>query len=180
MKTRAITNGMESEIRKTFSVEGVMTRLTGLFIGCVVVSWFLGGPAAAQDVPFIRGDVNADGRVDIADPIRILSVLFVGGADLECKDSADADDDGTITIADAMVLIGFDFLGGPGPLQPFPSCGVDPTPDGLRCESSPGCIDVRGFPPDETDGGPFRDGYVPPLIPYTPGSWGFFPNSTYN
>src|ERR1041384_1550565 len=37
-------------------------------------------PAAAQAAPAGNGDVNGDGRIDLSDPIGLLSYLFQGGA----------------------------------------------------------------------------------------------------
>jgi hypothetical protein len=84
---------------------------------------------------FRRGDANADGRVDIADPIWILGELFLGGSTTECPDAADANDDGAENASDAIFLFDYLFLDGlrtppaPGPRV----CGPDPTEDGLDC-----------------------------------------------
>lgn len=90
-------------------------------------------PAGAR---FLRGDANGDGAVDISDPLRILGHLFLGDPAPPCPAAADAADEGEITISSAVRILGFLFLGGPPPAPPFPSCGVDPTPDRLGCGSS--------------------------------------------
>jgi hypothetical protein len=91
-------------------------------------------------VKFRRGDSNADGAVDVSDPVAMLGFIFLGSpASLACKKSADADDSGELDISDAVGLLGFLFLGGPGPKKPFPGCDVDPTIDDLDCEVQPGC-----------------------------------------
>lgn len=87
---------------------------------------------------FVRGDANSDGGTDIADAVPILSFLFVQGR-LSCVDAADANDNGMIEIGDAIGLVNFLFQGGIGPHAPFPRCGPDSTPDGLKCESHSPC-----------------------------------------
>ncbi len=76
---------------------------------------------------FIRGEVNADGKVDIADAIALLGHLFAQKPAPVCPDAADANDDGALNIADAIKILGHLFASA-GPLPPpFPSCGQDPT-----------------------------------------------------
>ncbi len=84
---------------------------------------------------FQRGNANADARIDIADAIFMLTHLFAHGPVPSCKDAGDANDDGTIDIADAIKILAHLFAAA-GRLQaPFGACGVDPTEDGLNCES---------------------------------------------
>ena len=84
--------------------------------------------------PFIRGDANRDGLVELSDPVRTLGYLFLGEDDLEtfCADAADTDDDGILVLTDPILVLNHLFLGGPAPLPPFPEAGLDPTSDGLR------------------------------------------------
>lgn len=88
---------------------------------------------------FRRGDANGSGDVDIADAVFVLASLFVPGASpSSCADAADANDDGAVDISDAVRLLSALFTGSSGPLPaPYPSCGPDPTADGLDCGSSP-------------------------------------------
>jgi hypothetical protein len=88
---------------------------------------------------FVRGDVNVDGAVNIADAIALLSHLFGGGGDLDCDDAGDGNDDGAINIADAIAILSHLF-GGAGDLpDPFGACGIDPSDDALDCASFPPC-----------------------------------------
>ncbi|MCA8960595.1 MAG: hypothetical protein KDC38_08780, partial [Planctomycetes bacterium] len=83
---------------------------------------------------FVRGDVNRDLEVEIADVIEFLSILFeqdVPG--YGCDDALDVDDNGSIQITDAVILLNYLFLTGPDPVAPFPDAGFDPTPDDLGC-----------------------------------------------
>jgi len=51
----------------------------------------------------------------------------------------DIDDSGDVDLSDAVFLFGFLFLGGAPPAPPLESCGSDPTPDDLACETFGGC-----------------------------------------
>ncbi len=86
-----------------------------------------------EDVSFIRGDSDKDGRVTLTDAVRILSYLFQGGEIPSCLDAADVDDNGKVDLTDAIKILNFLFNGGNPPQQPFPEIGEDPTPDGLEC-----------------------------------------------
>ena len=90
-------------------------------------------------VRFSRGDVNADGVLDISDAVATLENLFIGKGDLPCLDVADSNDDGSVDISDPVHGLQFLFLGGPAPEQPFFACGPDPTDDELTCESYSAC-----------------------------------------
>lgn len=84
---------------------------------------------------FIRGDTDRNGKLDISDPIAILTFLFVGGKPLACPDAADADDDGEVQITDAVRVLDFLFLGSSPLPVPTGAPGDDPTPDGLQCRA---------------------------------------------
>lgn len=102
----------------------------------------LTGSAFAQGQSFIRGDCNADGAYDIADPITILGVLFQNmGAPL-CEDACDCNDDGSLDIGDAICMLS-GLFGMPTipPAAPFPDCGPDPTEDMLGCAMFLPCPD---------------------------------------
>ena len=73
---------------------------------------------------FIRGDVNDDGSVDIADAIEVLDIVFLGSP-TECFPAADANDDNLVNIADAVTVHGSLFTPGAPALPPPNSCGVD-------------------------------------------------------
>ena len=91
---------------------------------------------------FVRSDSNADGVVDISDPVLTLNSLFVaGGPAPACLEPLDANDDGRVDLSDAVYTLAFLFRGGPAPGAPFPFCGEDPTGDALAdCEGSqPSC-----------------------------------------
>ncbi len=99
--------------------------------------------------PFIRGDANWSGGVEIGDGTTILGVLFPV-MDLEtdrpfhgtqwdrnrymlCPDAFDFDDDGSVTIGDAIGVLQYLFARGDPPKPPFLDCGPDLTEDDLHC-----------------------------------------------
>ncbi len=90
----------------------------------------------ARQTVLLRGDANADGRVNIGDPIFIVHDLFLGGVPVECTDAGDANDDGFMDISDALYLINYRFRAGPAPRAPFPNCGADTSGDDLACPGS--------------------------------------------
>lgn len=85
------------------------------------------------DRPFVRGDANRDGRVDVSDPVFVLRHLFSGDEGSRCDDAADVDDRGQIDLTDAVGLLNYLFAGTVPPAPPHPEAGLDPTPDGLGC-----------------------------------------------
>lgn len=91
--------------------------------------------------PFLRGDTNSDGVVDVSDVATLLTYLFGPTATVPCPDANDVDDDGEIDLADALRLLEHLFVGG-GPL-PDPgvlACAPDPTLDfGFTCQAYDGC-----------------------------------------
>jgi hypothetical protein len=63
------------------------------------------------------GDANADGRVDISDPVAILGHLFLGTR-LACPGAGEVNGDGKLDISDPVYLLGHLFLGGKPPADP--------------------------------------------------------------
>jgi hypothetical protein len=89
---------------------------------------------------FIRGDANADGRVNLSDAVKTLGVLFLGDpSGFPCGKAADTNDTGVLDITDAVFLLNYLFLGKVEPPSPFPACGEDRTIDTLGCVSYPAC-----------------------------------------
>jgi len=91
-------------------------------------------------VEFRRGDVNADTLVDVSDAISALLYLFAGGVVVpSCERTADADADGDVQLNDAVYLLNYLFRQGDPPESPFTDCGLESTPDGLRCNGYDPC-----------------------------------------
>ena len=90
--------------------------------------------------PFLRGDCNADGKVDIADGVSTLNLLFLGAATPLCADAADTDDSGALDISDGLAIFNHLFTDGAAPPMPGPwVCGPDPTRDELGCGEFAAC-----------------------------------------
>ncbi len=87
--------------------------------------------------PFLRGDCNADGRINIGDPIWSLLRQFEGVGTTQCEDACDFNDDGSVDITDAVSSLGYQFLGHAPPVDEF--CGPDLTRDSLSCEEPLKC-----------------------------------------
>jgi CHRD domain-containing protein len=86
------------------------------------------------DALFLRGDANADGAVNISDPLSIFGHLFSGGARPYCLDAADANDNGSVDISDGIALLSYLFQGSTTPASPGTLIpGSDETPDALYC-----------------------------------------------
>ena len=87
--------------------------------------------------PFVRGEVNQDGKLNVSDAVVIARYVCNLGSQKAkidaCKDAADVNDDGSITAADALYLLAYLFTGGAAIPAPAGACGIDPTPDGLDC-----------------------------------------------
>ncbi len=96
-------------------------------------------------VPFVRGDVNADGTLSVSDALMLRRYMSPeenqGEIVLSCLDAGDVNDDGCIDITDAVVLLldiyRLDQSPGHAHLAPpFPEPGIDPTfTDEMGCQS---------------------------------------------
>ncbi|MCA8960048.1 MAG: hypothetical protein KDC38_06025 [Planctomycetes bacterium] len=86
---------------------------------------------------FVRGDVNGDAAVDLADVIELMGAVLVGGEAGDCLDAMDVDDTGNIDLADPVRLLELLFAGDPSLPVPFPHLGFDATPDALPDCGSP-------------------------------------------
>jgi len=91
--------------------------------------------------PFVRGDTNEDGEIDLGDAIAVLSYLFTFGTELRCLDAADTNNDGEIDIGDSILILSFLFSAGRSPAPPFPECGFDEPGEvtHLGCEAFEPC-----------------------------------------
>jgi hypothetical protein len=90
-----------------------------------------------QKVPFLRGDSNVDGSVEVSDAINGLLMIFAGKSAGTCLEAYDADDDVAVTITDAIFILDYLFYDGPRIPEPFPDLGIDPEPESstLPCEA---------------------------------------------
>jgi hypothetical protein len=61
--------------------------------------------------PIRLGDVNADGALDLTDPVAILNHLFLGRRDVLCAGAADCNLDSEVDMADPITLLMYLFAG---------------------------------------------------------------------
>jgi hypothetical protein len=66
---------------------------------------------------YIRGDVNGDGVIDIADVVYLLNWVFFGGPEPAPLWVGDVNCDGVVDIEDVIYLVNYIFISGP-----LPSC----------------------------------------------------------
>ena len=85
----------------------------------------------------LRGDVDSDGDLGLADAVATLNALFLGRP-LPCLAAGNADGEGGVNIADPIYLLTYLCLGGPPPAPPFPECGPLPEAARVFCERN-GC-----------------------------------------
>jgi uncharacterized lipoprotein YddW (UPF0748 family) len=90
------------------------------------VRWRYAGPP--PNPPFMRGDANDDGDINLADVITILAYLFAEKEITVCLDALDVGDTGDINISAPIRLLSYLFADGEPPGPPFPGKGHDPTP----------------------------------------------------
>ncbi len=109
--------------------------------GGVDMGAFEYGSCGSGSTQFRRGDPNGDGEVDISDAVAIIWYLFIGGDAPDCLRSVDVDDNGEMEIStDVIYLLGYLFIEGKSPPEPFRDCGIDTSSDELTCESYPPCL----------------------------------------
>ena len=89
---------------------------------------------------FQRGDTDANGQLNLTDPVAALGFLFQGGSVPSCMDAADSNDDGQVNLTDAVYTLSHLFQGGTAPPAPFPDCGVDASEDELDCLEFESCV----------------------------------------
>ncbi len=86
-----------------------------------------------EQIQFIRGDANSDGKVDISDSAFLFNYLYKGGRAPQCRDFADVNDDGKVDLTDGVYLNNHLFRSGEPPKPPYPFQGLDTTQDELTC-----------------------------------------------
>jgi hypothetical protein len=93
-----------------------------------VVDGSVTGPPAAAEfrLYYLRGDANADGVVDLTDPVAILWHLFQSGPAPEPFEAGDANRDAAVDVSDAIRILEFLFAGGKALPPPYPEPGLNP------------------------------------------------------
>ena len=120
-----------------FATNGGRTGLVG--INTIAV---FGRELSAGVGPFIRGDVNGDGALDIADASFVFNYLFLGGEGSTCVSAMNSNaEDGPPNLTAGVFLLNFLFMGGSAPPAPYPECDSSSLQIDLDlgCESSSAC-----------------------------------------
>ncbi|MEM7263620.1 MAG: dockerin type I repeat-containing protein [Planctomycetota bacterium] len=94
------------------------------------------GEFTCVPVSFIRGDMNSDGGINIADIFTAEDYLFLDGDTPSCLAALDANGDGAIDIGDIIYELSYLFLGGEPMPAPFPACGPLSVGSEVSCEES--------------------------------------------
>lgn len=97
-------------------------------------------PTRSVHAPFIRGDVDGNGIVNVVDAVELLYAIYVPGTpELDCPDASDVNDTGIVDVSDSIYLLAYIFVPySPPPAHPFPDCDLEPVEDLLDCTGS-GC-----------------------------------------
>ena len=118
-------------------------------------------PMAAAAERFTRGDVDANGTVDLDDSRLLFAYLRGRDVELTCPDAADTDDNGVLNFRDIKRSLRYLFRRGRAPAAPGPTtCGSDPTPDGLGACVFEICQQELEEPASTEDWNPFES-YLP-------------------
>jgi hypothetical protein len=70
-----------------------------------------------QCYPFIYGDANGDGVIDISDVVYLINYLFIHGPAPVPLAAGDANCDAVVDVSDVVYLINYLFVGGPAPCK---------------------------------------------------------------
>jgi len=117
------TSGLGMPAVTTLEGQTVEPSLSGTLIEIIV------------PLQFVRGDVNENGLVNIADPALLLRRLFLNATPGTCPASEDVNNNGIVSISDAIHLLVWLFASGAPPDSPFPTCGIAPDPVNEECEA---------------------------------------------
>jgi hypothetical protein len=71
--------------------------------------------ATYYETPFIYGDANGDGVVDLADVVFLITYLFRGGTAPDPEEAGDANCDAIVNVGDVVYLIAYLYRGGDPP-----------------------------------------------------------------
>jgi hypothetical protein len=67
--------------------------------------------------PYVCGDANNDGDLNVADGVYVIGYVFNGGPPPDPLCVGDTNGDGDVNVADAVYMIAYVFSGGPPPLE---------------------------------------------------------------
>lgn len=70
---------------------------------------------SGEEIPFVLGDANGDGVVNVGDAVFLINNIFRSGPAPDPLESADANCDEAVNVGDAVYIINNVFKGGPPP-----------------------------------------------------------------
>lgn len=82
------------------------------------VKWFYDHVADEFACPYVCGDANGDGTVNISDVVALIYYIFGGGPAPQPLEAGDTDCSDVVNISDVVYLISYIFGGGPPPCDP--------------------------------------------------------------
>jgi hypothetical protein len=115
-----LTAGQDTIIELTFSCEGLNIGNYGGFLETKIADFYgsfnrIPVSISSECSSHIRGDVNGDGVIDIADVVHLLNYLFIGGPAPVPLEAGDATCDGVVDASDVVYLLNYLFVSGPPP-----------------------------------------------------------------
>ena len=101
----------------------------------------IGDPSCLITSFFIRGDIDENGGLSLADPVTLLNMLFGSGTvTTECEAACDVNGDQNLGLGDPIYLLSFLFANGSAPVDPFALCGPEElSGTTLQCHSFNAC-----------------------------------------
>jgi uncharacterized protein (TIGR02145 family) len=91
-------------------------KCSALYVAVVIAFAILTVTASAN--PYVCGDADGNGIVNISDAVYLISYIFGGGPEPSPLLAGDADGNEIVNISDAVYLISYIFGGGPAPACP--------------------------------------------------------------
>ncbi len=67
------------------------------------------------NLPYVPGDANGNGDVDVSDAVYIINNIFAGGPAPDPFEAGDCNCDGLVNVSDAVWIVNFVFTGGNAP-----------------------------------------------------------------
>jgi len=113
---------------KAIATLTILFLVTSSLITFAVPIWEVSSRSFWEPLPFVRGDVSGDTRINIADMIVLLEYLAGGNGDRldeNCLGPADFNDDNKVDIADIVCIMDYLFTQGQPPEAPYPDEGYD-------------------------------------------------------
>ncbi len=84
-------------------------------LGDRVSQWVDYRPWLNCPMPYVCGDANGDGFIDLGDVVYLINYLYKGGPAPNPIEVGDCNSDGTVDLGDVVYLINYLFKGGPAP-----------------------------------------------------------------